>query len=462
MGFAHTLDGTTYSFPDLKALLAKASPRRSGDELAGIAAASGAERVAAQMALADLPLRAFLNDTVVPYESDEVTRLIVDDHDPIAFAPVAGMTVGEFRDWLLSEDADTPTLSRLAPGLTPEMAAAVCKIMRLQDLIAVAAKCRVTTAFRSTIGLPGRLSTRLQPNHPTDNPAGIAASIVDGLMYGAGDAVIGINPATDSVDTASSLLAMLDEMRVRLAAPIQSCVLAHVTTTIAAMERGAPVDLVFQSIAGTQSGNRAFGISLALLAEAREAALALHRGAVGTDVMYFETGQGSELSSGAHEGVDQQTLEARCYGVARHFKPLLVNSVVGFIGPEYLYDGKEITRAGLEDHFCGKLLGVPMGCDICYTNHAEADQDDMDALLTLLATAGCTFIMGVPGADDIMLNYQSTSFHDALYVRHLLGLRPAPEFEAWLAAVGITDQAGRLRAQAPERVIAALPALSGT
>ena len=462
MGFAHTLDGTTYSFPDLKALLAKASPRRSGDELAGIAAASGAERVAAQMALADLPLRAFLNDTVVPYESDEVTRLIVDDHDPIAFAPVAGMTVGEFRDWLLSEDADTPTLSRLAPGLTPEMAAAVCKIMRLQDLIAVAAKCRVSTAFRSTIGLPGRLSTRLQPNHPTDNPAGIAASIVDGLMYGAGDAVIGINPVTDSVGTTSSLLAMLDEMRVRLAAPIQSCVLAHVTTTIAAMERGAPVDLVFQSIAGTQSGNRAFGISLALLAEAREAALALHRGAVGTDVMYFETGQGSELSSGAHEGVDQQTLEARCYGVARHFKPLLVNSVVGFIGPEYLYDGKEITRAGLEDHFCGKLLGVPMGCDICYTNHAEADQDDMDALLTLLATAGCTFIMGVPGADDVMLNYQSTSFHDALYVRHLLGLRPAPEFEAWLAAVGITDQAGRLRAQAPERVIAALPALSGT
>jgi ethanolamine ammonia-lyase large subunit len=462
MSFAHTLDGTTYSFPDLKDLLAKASPRRSGDELAGIAAATGAERVAAQMALADLPLNAFLNDAVVPYESDEVTRLIVDGHDRVAFAPVAGMTVGDFRDWLLSEQADTQALGRLAPGLTPEMAAAVCKIMRLQDLIAIAAKCRVTTAFRNTIGLPGRLSTRLQPNHPTDNPAGIAASIVDGLMYGAGDAVIGINPVTDSVDTAFSLFAMLDKMRVRLAAPIQSCVLAHVTTTIAAMERGAPVDLVFQSIAGTQSGNRAFGISLALLAEARAAALALHRGAVGTNVMYFETGQGSELSSGAHEGVDQQTLEARCYGVARHFKPLLVNSVVGFIGPEYLYDGKEITRAGLEDHFCGKLLGVPMGCDICYTNHAEADQDDMDALLTLLATAGCTFIMGVPGADDVMLNYQSTSFHDALYVRHLLGLRPAPEFEAWLAAVGITDQAGRLRAQAPEQVIAALPALSGT
>ena len=462
MGFAHALDGTTYRFPDLKSLLAKASPPRSGDELAGIAAASAAERVAAQMTLADLPLRAFLNDAVVPYETDEVTRLIVDGHDRASFAPVAGMTVGEFRDWLLSEHADAPALATLAPGLTPEMAAAVCKIMRLQDLIAVAAKCRVTTAFRNTIGLPGRLSTRLQPNHPTDHPAGIAASIVDGLMYGAGDAVIGINPVTDTVDTAASLLAMLDDMRVRLSAPIQACVLAHVTTTIGAIERGAPVDLVFQSIAGTQSANRAFGISLALLHEASQAAHALHRGTVGTNVMYFETGQGSELSSASHEGVDQQTLEARCYGLARHFKPLLVNSVVGFIGPEYLYDGKEITRAGLEDHFCGKLLGVPMGCDICYTNHAEADQDDMDALLTLLAIAGCTFIMGVPGADDVMLNYQSTSFHDALYVRHLLGLRPAPEFEAWLAAMGITDRAGRLHSEAPERVIAALPALSGT
>jgi ethanolamine ammonia-lyase large subunit len=460
MGFTHTLDGTTYRFADLKALLAKASPRRSGDELAGVAAASGAERVAAQMALADVPLREFLNDAVVPYESDEVTRLIVDGHDAGAFAPIGGMNVGDFRDWLLSEQADTETLGRLAPGLTPEMAAAVSKIMRLQDLIAVGAKCRTTTAFRNTIGLPGRLSTRLQPNHPTDHPAGIAASIVDGLMYGAGDAVIGINPATDSVDTVANLLSMLDEMRLRLDAPIQSCVLAHVTTTIAAMERSAPVDLVFQSIAGTQAANRAFGISLGLLTEACDAARALDRGTVGTNVMYFETGQGSELSSGSHEGVDQQTLEARCYGVARSFKPLLVNSVVGFIGPEYLYNGKEITRAGIEDHFCGKLLGLPMGCDICYTNHAEADQDDMDALLTLLAIAGCTFIMGVPGADDIMLNYQSTSFHDALYVRHLLGLRPAPEFEAWLAAVGITDVTGRLQARAPERVIASLSTLS--
>ena len=459
MAFAHTLDGTRYQFADLKSLLARASPRRSGDELAGIAAASAAERVAAQMALADAPLRAFLSDAVVPYESDEVTRLIIDGHDRAAFAPVASMTVGEFRDRLLGEDADTPTLAKLASGLTPEMAAAVCKIMRLQDLIAVAAKCRTTTAFRNTIGLAGRLSTRLQPNHPTDHPAGIGASIVDGLMLGAGDAVIGINPVTDSVDTVASLLAMLDEMRVRLEAPIQSCVLAHVTTTMAAMERGAPVDLVFQSIAGTQSANRAFGISLSLLAEAHDAARALGRGTVGSNVMYFETGQGSELSSASHEGVDQQTLEARCYGLARHFKPLLVNSVVGFIGPEYLYDGKEITRAGLEDHFCGKLLGLPMGCDICYTNHAEADQDDMDALLTLLAAAGCTFIMGVPGADDVMLNYQSTSFHDALYVRRLLGLRPAPEFEAWLAAVGISDASGRLNARASERIIAALPAL---
>jgi ethanolamine ammonia-lyase large subunit len=460
VGFAHTLDATTYRFADLKDLLAKASPPRSGDELAGVAADSGAERVAAQMALAEAPLAQFLNDAVVPYERDEVTRLIIDTHDAVAFAPVRSLTVGGLRDWLLREEADTATLSALAPGLTPEMAAGVSKIMRLQDLIAVAAKCRVTTAFRNTIGLPGRLSTRLQPNHPTDDPAGIAASIIDGLMYGAGDAVIGINPVADSVERVADLLAMLDEMRVRLDAPVQSCVLAHVTTTMAAMERSAPVDLVFQSIAGTQAGNRAFGISLAMLGEARAAAIALERGTVGGNVMYFETGQGSELSSGSHEGVDQQTLEARCYAVARHFEPLLVNSVVGFIGPEYLFNGKEITRAGLEDHFCGKLLGLPMGCDICYTNHAEADQDDMDALLTLLAAAGCTFIMGVPGADDVMLNYQSTSFHDALYVRALLGLRPAPEFEAWLAAVGITDATGRLHARAPEQVVRALASSS--
>ena len=462
MGFAHTLDGTKYFFPDLKSLLAKASPQRSGDELAGVCAESGAERVAAQLALAEVPLRKFLSDAVVPYEFDEVTRLIIDNHDPVAFTLIGSMTVGDFRDWLLSEKADTETLCSLGPGLTPEIVAAVSKIMRIQDLISVAAKCRTITRFRNTIGLQGRLSTRLQPNHPTDDLAGIAASTVDGLMYGVGDAVIGINPVSDSVETVTKLLLMLDEMRIRLDAPIQSCVLAHVTTTIAAIERSAPVDLVFQSIAGTEAANRAFGISLSVLNEALDAAKTLKRGTIGNNLMYFETGQGSELSSGGHEGVDQQTLEARCYALARHYKPLLVNSVVGFIGPEYLFNGKEIIRAGLEDHFCGKILGLPMGCDICYTNHAEADQDDMDSLLTLLAVAGCTFIMGIPGADDIMLNYQSTSFHDALYVRHLLGLRPAPEFEAWLAAVGVTENNGRLRDTVPSRIIQSLPFSTGT
>ncbi|HYH21792.1 MAG TPA: ethanolamine ammonia-lyase subunit EutB [Azospirillum sp.] len=458
MSFAHTLAGTTYRFPDLRTLLARASPPRSGDALAGLIAGSAAERVAAQMALADLPLRHFLDEAVVPYEADEVTRLIVDGHDGGAFAAVAHLTVGGFRDWLLSDAADAAALAALAPGLTPEMVAAVSKIMRVQDLIAVAAKCRVVTRFRNTIGLEGRLSTRLQPNHPVDDPRGIAASIVDGLMYGCGDAVIGINPATDSVESMTTLLDMLEELRLRTQAPIQSCVLAHVTTALAAMERGAPVDLVFQSIAGTEAANRAFGVSLALLDEACAAAHGLKRGTLGDNVMYFETGQGSELSSGANEGVDQQTVEARCYAVARRYRPLLVNTVVGFIGPEYLYNGKQITRAGLEDHFCAKLLGVPMGCDVCYTNHAEADQDDMDTLLTLLGVAGCTFVMGVPGADDIMLNYQSTSFHDALYIRRVLGRRPAPEFEAWLEAAGIADAAGRLRFDAASSpLLTALP-----
>jgi ethanolamine ammonia-lyase large subunit len=438
MPYRHTVSGTVYRFEDLRALLAKATPLRSGDVLAGVAAASAQERVAAQMALADLPLRVFLNDTVIAYEIDEVTRLIVDTHDAAAFEPVAHLTVGGFRDWLLSDDATAERLSALAPGLTPEIAAAVSKIMRLQDLIAVGAKCRVVTRFRTTIGLEGRLSTRIQPNHPTDDPRGVLAATLDGLRLGGGDAVIGINPATDNVDACIALLEMLDTLRVRLDAPIQSCVLAHVTTTMEAMRRGAPVDLVFQSIAGTEAANRGFGIDLTMLAEAWEMALALGRGTAGANVMYFETGQGSALSANAHHGVDQQTLEARAYAAARHFKPLLVNTVVGFIGPEYLYNGKQITRAGLEDHFCGKLLGVPMGCDICYTNHAEADQDDMDALLTLLAAAGCSFIMGVPGADDIMLNYQSTSFHDALYARRLLNKRPAPEFEEWLARMGLT------------------------
>jgi ethanolamine ammonia-lyase large subunit len=431
-GYARSIGLRNYRFDDLKTLLAKATPARSGDELAGIAAGSAEERVAAQMILADLPLSAFLNDPLIPYESDEVTRLIFDTHDSSAFAPIAHLTVGEFRDWLLSEHASGDTLRALAPGLMPEMAAAVSKIMRAQDLIAVASKIRVVTRFRNTLGLAGRLSTRLQPNHPTDDPRGIAAAIIDGLMLGSGDAVIGVNPASDNVASVETLLHLLDRLRDTWRIPTQSCVLAHVTTQMQAMRRGAPVDLVFQSIAGTEAANVSFGIDLAMLDEAREQALALKRGTLGDNVMYFETGQGSALSAGAHHGVDQQTLEARAYAVARRFEPLLVNSVVGFIGPEYLYDGKQILRAGLEDHFCGKLLGLPMGCDICYTNHAEADQDDMDALLTLLGAAGVNYIMGVPGADDVMLNYQSTSFHDALYLRALLNLRPAPEFETWL------------------------------
>jgi ethanolamine ammonia-lyase large subunit len=421
-----------HRFVDLKTLLAKATPARSGDELAGVAAEGPEERVAAQMALAEVPLRRFLEEPVVPYETDEVTRLIVDEHDAEAFAPVAGMCVGEFRDWLLSDAARPGVLETLAPGITPEMAAAVSKIMRLQDLVTAAARIRVITRFRNTLGLAGRLSTRLQPNHPTDDPVGIAASIIDGLTYGSGDAVIGINPASDNVASVVNLTRMLDHIRSMFEIPTQSCVLAHVTTQMEAMRRGAPVDLVFQSIAGTEAANRSFGVDLAMLTEARAQALELHRGNVGDNVMYFETGQGSALSAGAHHGVDQQTCEARAYAVARHLQPLLVNTVVGFIGPEYLYNGRQILRAALEDHFCGKLLGLPMGCDICYTNHAEADPDDMDATLTLLGAAGVNYIMGVPGGDDIMLNYQSTSFHDALYLRRILNLRPAPEFESWM------------------------------
>lgn len=417
---------------DLRRLLAKASPARSGDALAGIAAESESERVSAQRALAEVSLRRFLEEPLIPYETDEVTRLIVDTHDAAAFAPLRTLTVGEFRDWLLA--AGEAALEAASPGITPEMAAAVSKIMRLQDLILVAAKRRVVTRFRNTIGLRGRFSTRIQPNHPTDDPRGILASTIDGLAMGAGDAVIGVNPVAEDVDSVARILALLDRFRAHYAIPTQICVLAHVTTQMEAMRRGAPVDLVFQSIAGTEAANRSFGIALAMLDEAHAAARELKRGTVGDNVMYFETGQGSALSANAHHGVDQQTLEARAYAVARRYRPLLVNSVVGFIGPEYLADGKQITRAGLEDHFCGKLLGVPMGCDVCFTNHADADFDDNDALLTLLAAAGCNFVMGVPGGDDTMLSYQSTSYHDALYVRELLGLRPAPEFEAWLAA----------------------------
>jgi len=437
-----TAGGERHCFPSLAALMAQATPLRSGDQLAGLAADSQARRVAAQWALADLPLTEFLTEAVVPYEADEVTRLIQDSHNAAAFLPIRHLTVGGFRDWLLSDAATGEALAAVAPGLVPEMVAAASKLCRLQDLMVVAARVQVVTRFRSTIGLPGRLSTRLQPNRPADDPRGIAASILDGLLLGSGDACIGVNPATDSPDRTHALLCLLDDVRQTLAIPTQSCVLAHVTTTLELMRRGSPVDLVFQSIAGTQAANASFGISLALLDEAHAAAEVLHPGA---NVMYFETGQGSALSAGAHHGVDQQTLEARAYAVARRYRPLLVNTVVGFIGPEYLFDGKQITRAGLEDHFCGKLLGLPMGADVCYTNHAEADQDDADALLTLLVAAGVTFVMGVPGADDIMLGYQSTSFHDALAMRDLLGRRPAPEFEAWLLDQGLMDLTGRVR-----------------
>ncbi|HTU99888.1 MAG TPA: ethanolamine ammonia-lyase subunit EutB [Luteitalea sp.] len=450
MAYAHTVGQVRYVFDDLRSLLARATPLRSGDQLAGVAAGSAAERAAAQLALADVPLRTFLDHVVVPYEDDEVTRLIIDTHDAAAHAEVAHLTVGGLRDWLLSDLVGAEVLTRVSPGLTPEMVAAVAKIMRVQDLVLAARKARVVTRFRNTIGLAGRLSTRLQPNHPTDDLAGIASSLFDGLLYGSGDAVIGVNPATDSVVRVGRLLRMLDAVISRYEIPTQSCVLAHVTTTLRAIADGAPVDLIFQSIGGTEQTNRGFGVSLALLREARDAALSLQRGSTfatgrGTHLMYFETGQGSALSADAHAGCDQQTIEARAYAVARAFDPLLVNSVVGFIGPEYLYDGKQITRAGLEDHFCGKILGLPMGVDVCYTNHAEADADDSDTLLTMLGAAGCTFVMGVPGSDDVMLNYQSTSFHDAWYVRRVLGLRPAPEFEQWLERMAVVDAAGQLR-----------------
>lgn len=429
-----------YNFADLKTLMAKATPLRSGDQLAGVAAQDATERVAAQMTLAEVPLKNFLNETVVDYETDEITRLIMDEHRSDLFAPVAHFTVGDFRNWLLSEDATTEKLQQLAAGLTPEMVAAVSKIMRNQDLIYVASKCEVITQFRNTIGLKGHLSTRLQPNHPTDDVLGISASILDGLMYGNGDAVIGINPATDNLHNLSELLKLIDHVIQEYQIPTQSCVLTHISSGIQLAERNVPIDLMFQSIAGTQKANEGFGISLAMLQEGYEATLALNRGSIGNNVMYFETGQGSALSSNAHHGVDQQTIETRAYAVARKYNPLLVNTVVGFIGPEYLYDGKQIIRAGLEDHFCGKLLGVPMGCDICYTNHADADQNDMDVLLTLFGTAGINFIMGIPGSDDVMLNYQTTSFHDALYLRQLLGLKPAPEFSLWLEQQGILRQ----------------------
>ena len=444
MGYQHTLDSRVWHFDDLKTLLAKASPYRSGDVLAGVAAESPVERTAARMALAELPLVRFLEEPMIPGEEDEVTRLILESHDARAFAAVAHLTVGDFRDWLLGEAADEATLAAIRPGLTPEMVAAVSKLMRNQDLISVARRCRVVTRFRNTIGLPGTLAMRLQPNHPADDPRGILAGVLDGLMYGCGDAVIGVNPVSDDMTTLAVLLESLDAVIQRFEIPTQACVLAHVTSKIEAINAGLPVDLVFQSIGGTEATNLSFGITLAMLREAREAALATSRGTLGSNVMYFETGQGSSLSANAHHGLDQQTCEARAYGVARAFEPLICNTVVGFIGPEYLHDGKQIIRAGLEDHFCGKILGLPIGCDACYTNHAEADADDMDTLMTLLATAGVTFLIGVPGADDVMLGYQSLSFHDAFYLREVFGLRRAPEFEAWLERMDLVDSRGRL------------------
>lgn len=455
MSYRHIINQHTFEFPDLKTLMAKASPLRSGDQMAEIAANSAEERVAAQMALADLPLKTFLNEVVIPYEDDDVTRLIIDSHDTKAFAVVSHLTVGDFRNWLLAYETDGSTLAQLSPGLTPEMVAAVSKLMRLQDLMLVAQKCEVVTCFRNTLGLKGHFSTRLQPNHPTDDLKGIAASLLDGLFYGSGDAVIGINPVTDNLQTTVQLYDMLDTVIQKFSIPTQACVLSHITTTIEAIQKGAAVDLVFQSIGGTEKTNQSFGISLSLLQEGYEAALSLNRGTKGQHLMYFETGQGSSLSANAHHGVDQQTCEARAYGVARRYNPLLVNTVVGFIGPEYLYNGKQIIRAGLEDHFCGKLLSLPMGCDVCYTNHAEADQDDMDNLLTLMGAAGCNYIMGIPGADDIMLNYQSTSFHDALYVRQLLKLRPAPEFEAWLQKWDIMNDQMKLSSRNQARQLLA-------
>lgn len=459
MKYSYTAGQQIWHFENLAEVMAKATPARSGDRLAGVIARSAEERVIAQVVLAEVPLKQFLNEALVPYEDDEVTRLIIDEHDAKAFSAISHLTVGDFRNWLLSDMATPEVLEGVRAGITPEMAAAVSKIMRNQDLILVAKKCHVKTAFRNTIGLPGHLSTRLQPNHPTDDVNGIAASILDGLLYGNGDAVIGINPATDNVAQAIKLMKLMDEVISKYEIPTQSCVLTHVTNTIECIEAGAPVDLVFQSIGGTEATNSSFGFNIATLAEAQEAALSLKRGTVGNNVMYFETGQGSSLSANAHHGLDQQTCEVRAYAVARKFNPLLINTVVGFIGPEYLFDGKEIIRAGLEDHFCAKLLGLPMGCDVCYTNHAEADQNDMDNLLTLLGVAGCSFVMGIPGSDDIMLNYQTTSFHDALYARRVLGSQPAPEFAQWLSRMQIMGDAFVLNDALPDAFARSLNSL---
>jgi ethanolamine ammonia-lyase large subunit len=444
-----------FLFSSLRELLAKANEEKSGDQLAGIAAASGRERVAAKQALADLPLVEFLSDPLIPPETDEVSRLILDSHNPAAFQPIRSMTVGAFREFILDSQTTEAQLKSLQWGILPEMAAAVAKLMSNKDLALAASKIRNVTRCRNTMGERGVLGIRLQPNHPSDDVAGILLAAFDGLLYGCGDAVIGVNPATDSVATVSAILRALDRLITAFGIPTQACCLAHITTQLACLQQGAPIDLLFQSVAGTQAANTSFGINLSILREGRELVLEHHRARnvpwVGEQVMYFETGQGSALSAEAHHGIDQLTLEARAYGVARCFDPFLVNSVVGFIGPEYLYDERQIIRAGLEDHFMGKLLGLPMGCDVCYTNHAVADQNSADNLLLLLAAAGCNYFMGVPGSDDVMLNYQSTSFHDALAARKLFGLRPAPEFLDWLERAGIYRNAEPLALDSAHR-----------
>lgn len=425
-----------YRFSDLGKLLAKANEEKSGDQLAGIAASSERERIAAKIVLADLPLLELLNNPVIPAETDEVTRFILESHDIIAFEPIRSMTVGQFREFILKNQTRDTELKSLKWGITPEMAAAVAKLMSNKDLVLAAAKISNVTQCRNTMGERGVLGIRLQPNHPSDDVGGILLAAFDGLLYGCGDAVIGVNPATDSVERVSTILRALDRLITAFDIPTQACCLAHITTQLECIERGAPVDLLFQSVAGTEAANTSFGINMAMLREGQEI-VREHHGKrdvrwLGENVMYFETGQGSALSAEAHHGVDQLTLEARAYGVARAFNPFLVNSVVGFIGPEYLYDERQIIRAGLEDHFMGKLLGLPMGCDVCYTNHSVADQNSTDNLMILLAAAGCNYFMGVPGSDDVMLNYQSTSFHDSIAVRKLFGRRPAPEFLRWL------------------------------
>ncbi|MGA3104835.1 MAG: ethanolamine ammonia-lyase subunit EutB [Terriglobales bacterium] len=430
-----------FHFPDLRTLFAKANEEKSGDHLAGIAARSDRERVAAKRKLADLPLQEIVNRPLIDPDDDDVTRLILDTYDRQAFHSIASMTVGEFREFLLDDATAESQLRPIQNAIIPEIAAAVAKLMSNKDLVLAAAKIRNVTRCRNTMGERGVLGIRAQPNHPTDDIGGILLSAFEGLLYGCGDAVIGVNPATDSVETVSAILHALQRLVDAYKIPTQTCVLAHITTQLAALERGSPVDLLFQSVAGTEAANRSFGITLSMLREGHDKIRAHHRQRdtpwVGDNAMYFETGQGSALSAEAHHGLDQLTLEARAYGVARTFQPFLVNSVVGFIGPEYLYDERQIIRAGLEDHFMGKLLGLPMGCDVCYTNHAAADQNSADNLLLLLSAAGCNYFMGVPCSDDVMLNYQSTSYHDALAARRLFNLRPAPEFLTWLQNMGI-------------------------